>query len=231
MTPQFPSTERLPIGMLLAATAGSIDAYTYLAHGGVFAGLQTGNMILTGIALGSGNWPQMVSHLIPILVFAVGTVVVRGLQHSLQANESRCKRALIVLGFEIAMAILIAIIAPSLSDIAASSLVAIIAAAQLQEFRSLRGRAFTSVMMTGNLRNAATGLYDGIIHRSNAAYHQALDGAACIFALIVGATLSGLCTRYLGSRGIIFTVVPLAIAMTYLFYATPLYPAPDKSTH
>ena len=229
MTPQFPSTERLPMGMLLAATAGSIDAYTYLAHGGVFAGLQTGNMILTGLALGNGDWPSMISHIIPIIVFAVGTVVVRGLQHSLQANETRRKRALIVLGFEIAMALVIAIIAPYLSDIAASSLVAIIAAAQLQEFRSLRGRAFTSVMMTGNLRNAATGLYDGIIHRSNAAYHQAIDGAACILGLIVGATLSGLCTHYLGARGILFTVVPLGIAVIYLLCATPLFPAPSKS--
>lgn len=228
MTPQFPSTERLPMGMLLAATAGAIDAYTYLAHGGVFAGLQTGNMILMGVALGNGDWPQLVNHLIPFLVFAVGTVVVRGLQHTLESKDTRRKRALIVLGFEAGMALLIALIAPYLTDIAASSLVAIIAAAQLQEFRSLRGRAFTSIMMTGNLRVTATGLYDGIVHGSNAAYHQARDGAACILALIVGAGLSGLSTHYLGARGILFTVVPLTLAIIYLLRARPLFPAQDN---
>lgn len=40
--------ERLEFGMALAATAGGLDAYTYLVHGEVFAGLQTGNFILLG---------------------------------------------------------------------------------------------------------------------------------------------------------------------------------------
>lgn len=48
--------ERLEFGMALAATAGGLDAYTYLVHGEVFAGLQTGNFILLGVHLGQGHW-------------------------------------------------------------------------------------------------------------------------------------------------------------------------------
>ena len=50
-------TTLLP-GALLAATAGSLDGYTFLHQGAVFAGLQTGNLILLGVHLGGGQWPE-----------------------------------------------------------------------------------------------------------------------------------------------------------------------------
>ncbi|MEG0079125.1 DUF1275 family protein, partial [Enterococcus sp.] len=49
---EYPLHERLIIGVFLAAAAGGLDAYTYLFHGEVFAGLQTGNFILLGLNLG-----------------------------------------------------------------------------------------------------------------------------------------------------------------------------------
>ena len=55
-TTTYPIHERLLIGTLLTAAAGSFDAYTYLLHGEVFAGLQTGNVILLGVHLGQGQW-------------------------------------------------------------------------------------------------------------------------------------------------------------------------------
>ena len=52
----YPVHESLLIGTLLTAAAGSFDAFTYLLHGEVFAGLQTGNVILLGIHLGQAQW-------------------------------------------------------------------------------------------------------------------------------------------------------------------------------
>lgn len=51
METKIPVHETLIIGILLAMSAGGLDAYTYLVHGEVFAGLQTGNLILLGIHL------------------------------------------------------------------------------------------------------------------------------------------------------------------------------------
>ena len=53
---EYPLHERLIIGVFLAAAAGGLDAYTYLFHGEVFAGLQTGNFILLGLNLGQGDF-------------------------------------------------------------------------------------------------------------------------------------------------------------------------------
>lgn len=228
MTQTYPITERLPTGMFLAATAGALDAYTYLGRGGVFAGLQTGNMILMGINIGRGNWAQVLTHFIPFLVFAIGTAFIRSLQHALNEPAALRRRATIVLFFEAGMAILTAILAPALPDTAASSLVAIIAAAQLQEFRRLRGKPFMSIMMTGNLRSSAEGFYDAVAKHDKAALVRACDSLATILALIAGATLSATCTHFLGSRGIIFAVVPLTGAIIYMLTAEPLNPVSNK---
>ncbi len=221
MPPIFPKTERLPMGMLLAANAGALDAYTYVAHDGVFAGLQTGNMILMGVSAGRSDWRNFIAHLIPFLVFAVGTVIIRTLQHALNTPEVKGKRATIVLAFEAAMAILIAITAPYISDTATSSLVAIIAAAQLQEFRRLRGKPFMSIMMTGNLRTTAEGLYDGLVHGDRTQLLAARDAGATILALILGATVSGLAAHLVGAHGIIIAAPILIAAIIYLRLARP----------
>ena len=39
------------IAMLLAIVGGFLDAYTYVARGGVFANAQTGNIVLFGLHL------------------------------------------------------------------------------------------------------------------------------------------------------------------------------------
>ena len=40
----------VPLGMVLAASAGYMDAYSYLARDKVFANAQTGNIMLLGIS-------------------------------------------------------------------------------------------------------------------------------------------------------------------------------------
>ena len=79
-TTTYPIHERLLIGTLLTAAAGSFDAYTYLLHGEVFAGLQTGNVILLGVHLGQGQWYTAIRYLVPILAFMFGTMAARALQ-------------------------------------------------------------------------------------------------------------------------------------------------------
>ncbi|MDT7647181.1 MAG: hypothetical protein QOC75_4181, partial [Pseudonocardiales bacterium] len=41
-----PTATSRRVGALLVTSNGFVDAYTYLAHGGVFANAQTGNVIL-----------------------------------------------------------------------------------------------------------------------------------------------------------------------------------------
>jgi uncharacterized membrane protein YoaK (UPF0700 family) len=43
--------EAVPVGFLLSAVGGYLDAYTYVGHGGVFANAQTGNVVLLAVAV------------------------------------------------------------------------------------------------------------------------------------------------------------------------------------
>jgi uncharacterized membrane protein YoaK (UPF0700 family) len=62
----------LPAALLLSFTGGFLDAFLYVAHGGVFAGALTGNVILAGIALLSHDTHQITRHLLPIVAFIAG---------------------------------------------------------------------------------------------------------------------------------------------------------------
>lgn len=211
MSQKFPIIERYPVVFLLAANAGALDAYTYVNHGGVFAGMQTGNMILMGVSAGHGNLGALIAHLIPFLVFAIGTVIVRSLQHALHTPEEKRRRALLVLAFELFAVILAALVAPYVPDIITTAIVAVAAAAQLQEFRRLHGKPFVSIMMTGNLRTAAEGLFDWFVRGDRNQLHAARDAGSAILCLILGAATSGLASHFLGNLGII-SAIPILIA-------------------
>ena len=49
-------SDTMRLGVLLAIAGGFLDAYTYLCRGEVFANAQTGNMVLFGIQLVSGEF-------------------------------------------------------------------------------------------------------------------------------------------------------------------------------
>lgn len=76
----YPLHEQLLFGCGLTMTAGALDAYSYLAHGAVFAGLQTGNLILLGTHLGQLQLSAIGRYLTAMVAFMVGTMLVRSLQ-------------------------------------------------------------------------------------------------------------------------------------------------------
>ena len=67
--------ESLPLGLLLAAVGGFLDAFTFVGYGGVFANAQTGNIVLTGIETGEQHWRAALLHVPPILAFLLGVTV------------------------------------------------------------------------------------------------------------------------------------------------------------
>ena len=53
-------SETFLMGTLLALTGGFLDAYTYMSRGGVFANAQTGNIVLLGLNMASGQWLSLI---------------------------------------------------------------------------------------------------------------------------------------------------------------------------
>ena len=71
----FLTCERDWVYFTLIAVAGFWGAYTYLLRGSVFCNAQTGNVVLMGLALGSGQWRTGLYYLVPISAYVLGAFV------------------------------------------------------------------------------------------------------------------------------------------------------------
>jgi hypothetical protein len=65
----------LRFAVLLTVANSFLDAHTYLVRGGVFANLQTGNVIFFAIHLAERHWGDSLSRLWPMFAFIAGVVL------------------------------------------------------------------------------------------------------------------------------------------------------------
>ncbi|MHC9537155.1 YoaK family protein [Dellaglioa sp. BT-FLS60] len=188
-------------GLIFAG--GGFDAYTYLVHDGVFAGMQTGNLIILGTNLGQMKWDAIVNHLIPIFAFMIGIIVTRNLQHRFKEEDSINKRQRFVIGIETILLIIVAVIPKSWPTQLSTGIVSMVAAAQLQEFRQINGGPFTSFMMTGNLRTMAESFYDGIVKNNVIAMAKGWRMLGVVLAFLFGAVSMGAMVPIMGTKTIL----------------------------
>lgn len=210
-------TEETLFGALLTMAAGCIDAHSYLLHGQVFAGLQTGNLILLGVKLGEGQFAQSARYVISLTAFICGTVLIRSLQRHKRLGEHDVLRRRLILGYEASMLLLIAAIGARLPDVADIALLSFTAAAELQEFRRLEGSPFTALMMTGNLRSLSESSFDVIVYHDENAKQRLRVMLSVLASFAFGAMLMELITPYLHNAGLIAPAVVILIAMLFAF--------------
>ncbi|MCF6515711.1 DUF1275 domain-containing protein [Lactobacillus sp. S2-2] len=199
------------IASLLAINAGFIDAYTFLFHGEVFAGLQTGNIILLGINLAQFNLINCLHYLISISMFIIGLLIIKFLQGITLDNLYRKK---IVILFEITFIVLAIILKNKVPELLIVGFFSIAASAQLQEFDLLRGKAFNPIMMTGNIKKISNGIYDVFVHKNKTKLIPLLDTLVVLFSFIIGAFLVTLLGNLFGN---IVIIVPVLILFLILF--------------
>jgi uncharacterized membrane protein YoaK (UPF0700 family) len=147
--------DALPDAMLLATTGGLLDAFVYLNHGHVFANAMTGNVIFLGIAVMGRNWKEIVPHLIPLAGFFAGVTTSKHMRSRLGARS-----ILFGLGLEISTLFALGWLPESVPEMLFTAFIAYVAAFQVASFRRVDRFAYNSTFMTGNLRDAAEGLYE-----------------------------------------------------------------------
>lgn len=205
---QFPSHERVLFASLLTMTAGSIDAFSYHVHGQVFAGLQTGNIILMGINASQLHWGSVGRYAFSIFAFILGTLMVKMFQHyRTLKNFSINKERQYVLLYMTTLLTLSALICQSIPNIFGTAILSIAAAAALQEFRILKGKPFMPLLMTGNLRSLSEAAYEGFIRRNAVMRQRAIDLGLVIFSFFIGAFLVSLLLPLTNEYAILFPAI------------------------
>jgi uncharacterized membrane protein YoaK (UPF0700 family) len=145
--------ETVPIALLLAFAGGYIDAYTWIIHG-VMANAQTANIVLLWVYGSIGNWTKALHFVPPILAFAAGILVAAWLRRVTGARASAIGTLI-----EILLLVTIAILHNRLPDLAGTLGISFVAAVQSAVFTRVEGVLYSSVMITGNMRQAIEGLF------------------------------------------------------------------------
>ncbi len=199
--------------MLLSMAGGFLDAFTWLAHGGVFANAQTGNVVLLGVFAAAGQWSQAMRHVPPIIAFLLGVFVA----HRLRVHGSRRgahRAALFSLSFEIVVLAVIATLPSRFPDLPIVLGIAFVATLQTCSFTIVEDWSYSSVMTTGNLRRTAEALFDGTMGLGERdALHQARVFATICATFCLGAGVGAFVTDRLANAALAAPIALLLVAL------------------
>jgi uncharacterized membrane protein YoaK (UPF0700 family) len=200
----------LLIACSFALAGGYMDAYSYLAHGHVFANAQTGNFVFFGVYASEGQWTQAARHLPPIAAFALGVAAAKLL--GVRTHKQSFRATLICQTIELVILTILAILGDHLPDSSVVPIISFIAALQNTSFGAVGPWSFNSAMITGNLRDATSGLVLWI-RGSEAEKNRSKAIALSLICLsfLLGAFCGGVCARWDKKHGLAPCIAIVAI--------------------
>ena len=145
--------ETLLVALLLAFAGGYLDAYTWITHG-VLANAQTANLVFLWVHATAAQWQQAFHFVPPLFAFAVGVVLAAWLRRT--AGNRAGQISLLV---EIGVLILVGILHNRVPEVAGTLGISMVAAMQTSIFTKVEGATYSSVMITGNFRQAIEGAF------------------------------------------------------------------------
>jgi uncharacterized membrane protein YoaK (UPF0700 family) len=200
------------VALLLAASGGFLDAFTYFGHGHVFANAMTGNVVLLGINAAAGETRQALSHLWPILAFLLGVAVAKSLRLPRFSRwvQDPSRPALSLEILFLSGAGWLPRDFPSQPLVLAISF---LAAVQSSTFPRVEKWAYNSTMTTGNLRQFGEAAFAALVNRPDpeSSRKAKLLAGVCL-AFTLGAVAGGGVTSALHNRALIVCALLLFCA-------------------
>ncbi len=176
-------------GAALAVVGGLLDAYTFVAHDGVFANAQTGNVVLVAVSLAQHDTGRALRYAPIIAAFLAGLLAAE----VIAAHRTRRffgDPTRIVLCTEIIVLALVAAVPASAPGWLSTTAVAFVAALQVTTFRLVRDTAYSTTMTTGNMRTFVTAMFEWLSGR-NPGQRAAAGRLAVVMACFAGGALLG----------------------------------------
>ena len=226
-----PTATSRRVGALLVTSNGFVDAYTYLAHGGVFANAQTGNVILFGVGLAKPGEVNSLTHLWPVIAFVVGVVVAHVFRG--EAAERQLHYPLrYVLGLQALVLVVVGLLPASAPEPSITTSIGFVAALQFSLFRSVRTATVVPVAMTGNLMRTTDAVLTAFRSRRREDVALALLYVSLVLGFAAGAVVGALVTGVVGTRAVWIPAVMIVVALVLFFVDEPRHPevADDGAT-
>ncbi|MBP2160833.1 MULTISPECIES: YoaK family protein [Asticcacaulis] len=211
MTDEKPH-ETLPVAALLILAAGQLDAYTYVAHGGVFANAMTGNIVIMTVRFTDGDWHRAIPFIGPLVAYVLGVMMAACLKRP-PMRRILPHPAESALALEIAFLILVAFLPDGVPDMLIVSGIAFVAALQATAFTRIESFDFTSVTISANLRRFAEGFMASVVFdEEGKSRRQWRFFLTIVLCFIVGALMSAFATTIWGNQAVWLPMITLSIA-------------------
>jgi uncharacterized membrane protein YoaK (UPF0700 family) len=182
------------VACLFTSVGGYMDAYSYLAHGHVFANAQTANVIFFSIYVTGGQWAAAARHLPPIMAFSLGVAAAKLL--GVRPRKRTFRPTLLCQAFELVVLATLAVVGADLPNASVVPIISFVAALQNTSFNMVGPWSFNSAMTTGNLRAAISGLVLWIAGRETTDNRRKACAMGMIcFSFLIGALCGGIYTR------------------------------------
>ncbi|HEX2212392.1 MAG TPA: YoaK family protein, partial [Mycobacterium sp.] len=143
-------TRSLWFALLLTLANGFLDAYTYIVRGGVFANVQTANVIFFAIDSSERKWASALAHVWPLLAFIAGVGVASYIKSG--RIERLVPRPLPwVMAVQAVVLAVIGFVPLSVPHSYVTIPISFLAAMQISLFRNVGELVYLPVATTGNL--------------------------------------------------------------------------------
>jgi uncharacterized membrane protein YoaK (UPF0700 family) len=206
--------ETLAVALLLAFAGGYIDTFTWIRHG-ILANAQTANLVFLWVHATAAQWQQAFHFVPPLFAFGVGVVIATWLRRAV--GDRAGELSLVV---EIGMLILVGFLHNRVPQIAGTLGISMVAAMQTSIFTRVEGATYSSVMITGNFRQAIEGTFAFVAGDRRAG----LVRKSCIFfgvcaAFGTGAAVGAFLTERMPSLALGVPAVALLIVLSRCWQA------------
>lgn len=207
-------SESIELAILLALSGGIMDAYSYLVRDHVFANAQTGNMLLFGVNLATGDWAQCLHYAVPVVCFAAGIALCHTIK--IVATEEHLHWRQMALLIEAALLVVVGFV-PEGRSLYANGLTSFACGIQVQAFRKFHGRPLATTMCIGNLRSGTQALVTYASGRDQKQLRGGLLSFFVITCFVLGAVIGNWAIPALGTHMIWIAPVLLAVSFLIMF--------------
>jgi uncharacterized membrane protein YoaK (UPF0700 family) len=205
-------TRTLWFALLLTLANGFLDAHTYIARGGVFANVQTANVIFFAIDSSESKWAAALAHIWPLLAFIAGmalaSYIKSGRVEHIVPHALRWTMAVqaVVLG-------IIGFVPASVPHSYVTVPISFLAAMQIGLFRSIGDLAYLPVATTGNMMRFMESGYDAFVEKHAESRRACGVYGALIVAFAIGALAGSVASLAWGVHAIWLPAGFLAITL------------------
>jgi uncharacterized membrane protein YoaK (UPF0700 family) len=207
------TTTTLRFALLVTAASGFLDCYTFLARGGVFANVQTGNVVFFFIDLSERHFADCLEHVWPILSFLLGVTVSIHIKSGKLLPVKHPIRW--IMGSHAALLAIVGFVPESVPNLYVTVPIAFMAAMQLELFRSIGDLNYMVVATTGNLMRMIDMAYSVITTKSETSRHAFRTYRNVTISFSAGAAAGAFATQWLGVHAIWLASAFLAITLVF----------------